>query len=698
MTFFADSSGATGGAVPFQRVIDPSKLGMYLNLEQAELLRLQRYRQHWRFYYNKHWDFAREDGDPLVTFNYFKKIIDKGAAFLISRGFNIKVPEPLAGYTAPFLREVWKKNNGGRFIWDMALMGGVTGDCFILVTYQQPTPLEKRIFPFAQGRIVLNLLGSEQVFPDFNPLNKEEMRSVRIETLYYDARAVSEVGKEDRSSEGRQLNIRRYTQIITPTTITEHLQGEEPRIRENVLGEIPLVHIKNLPAPNEPYGLPDCLEVIDVQRELNEKATDVSDVVNYNAAPITVITGAKAKQLERGPRQIWSGLPERASVFNLKLEGDLGAAKEYIDMVKEVMLELSDTPEGSLGKMMPISNTAGVALHMQFGPLMEKTIKKRAQYQPGLERVNYFILRIGHVLGMIDLPFDIDKLTGGKIALVKTKDGEASLPRAYQMNPANFDFLAPMDMRLKFLREYSFGKEIREEPYWKIVAEHRGVSRSFWDVEPESTIEKKAEKKRSEENAQAAENNKAVAPSKEGVKPGVAKQLPKEVEPGKIPTSQIDIPPEPERATIVVRKYDSKTGHLVDEEEVTRDLVPCSTSLERVEYLNPYDSEIAFNDPLPKDVHLQAQLYKQYKEMGIVSKQWIQEHIPEIAPYIAEIEKQLEREASISPAPDIASPAETELQGDEDARGAKAASHPPSGKETQGDMGMKERGLNTGRS
>lgn len=696
MTFFADSAGATGGAVPFQRMIDPSKLGMFLNLEQMELLRLQRYRQHWRFYYGKHWDFAREDGDPLITFNYFKKIVDKGAAFLVSRGFNIKVPESLSEHTAPFLREVWKKNRGDQLVWDMAIMGGVTGDCFILVTYEEPSPLARRIFPFSQGKIVLNLLGSEQVFPDFNPLNRTEMRSVRIETLFYDASPATNIGKDDRSSAGRQLNIRRYTQIITPTTITEHLQGEEPRTRENVLGEIPLVHIKNLPAPNEPYGLPDCLEIIDVQRELNEKATDVSDVVNYNAAPITVITGAKAKQLERGPRQIWSGLPEKAQVYNLKLEGDLGAAKEYIDMVKEVMMELSDTPEGSLGKQQPISNTAGVALHMQYGPLMEKTYKKRAQYEPGIERVNYFVLRIGHVLGMINLPFDIDKRSGGKIALVKTKDGASRLSRAYHMDPTTFDFLDPMDMKLKFVREYSFGKEIREEPFWRILAEHRGVSRSFWDAEPETTIDDRAEQKLGEENAQRAENEKAAPVGKEGAKAKVARKIAATAEPGKLPSSQIEIPPEPERAVIIQQSYDAKTGSLVSETENARDLVPVSTELARVEYLNPYDNQIHFNDPLPKDTHLQAQLYQLYREMGIVSRRWVQEHISEVAPYISEIQEQLDSEATETPAVPPGEETPTEMQSNELGREAKSF-RSPSGKESKGETGLEEKGMNTGR-
>ena len=699
MTFFADSSGAAGGAVPYQRTIDPNKLGMLLNLEQAELLRLQRYREHWRFYYNKHWAFAREDGDPLVTFNYAKKFIDKSAYFLVGKGFNISVPEPLVHATAPFLREVWKYNKRERLLWDMALMGGVTGDVFAMVTYREPSSLERRIFPHAQGRIVINLLGSEQVFPDWDPLNKDTMRSVRIETLFYDARPVDDIGADDRSSEGRQLNIRRYTQIITPDSITEHLQGEEPTVRPNILGEIPLVHIKNLPAPNEPYGLPDLLELIDVQREMNEKATDVSDIVNYHASPITVITGAKAKQLERSPRQIWSGLPKDASVFNLENRGDLGAAREYVDFVKEVMMDLSDTPEGSLGKMQTISNTAGVALHMQYQPLMEKTEKKRSQYGAGLEAINYYVLRIGQVMGLINLPFDIDRKSSGKIALVEVEPGVRER-RAFCMNPHTLQFMDPMEMKLKFVRKYSFGDEIRESPYWRILLEHRGVSRSFWDPEPPTSLEDEEARKRDEENKQRDEDAKgtpapaAAAPGVPPPKPaGVPKRLETRPDVPKLPPMQIDVPEEPEEVTYVVELWDSKTGEKVGERRVTRTLVPCGD--EMPEYLNPYESTVQFNDPLPKDKHLQAQLFGQYRQMGLVSKRWCQEQIPEIAPDIELIARQLEREAAESGAK---APPPTEEQGKElDQAMGDSEGTGPGGPDKDAKKGAKERGNDTGR-
>jgi hypothetical protein len=615
--------------------VGPSQLGAHLNAYTQDANRIARYLEHWRFYYGKQWAFTSDNDNPLVTLNLFKKVIDKSVSFLVSKGINFKVADPLVDVTPPFLREVWKRNGGDRLLWDMGIMGAVSGDVFMLVTYKDPDPMQRRIFPYSKGKVLLRLLDSSAVYPIYDPLDPGKLLSVRIETMYMDSTELTTDGK---------ARHRRYVEVITPETITLYLEDREPVEQPNILGEIPLVHIKNLPSPGEVYGIPDGLEIIDVQREINEKATDLSDIVNYHASPITVVIGAKAKELERGPKQIWTGLPKDAQVFNLALQGDLGAGKEYLDMLRSLMMELSDTPEGALGKMHPISNTSGVAMHMQYGPLVEKTEKKRAQYAAGIDQINYFILRIGHVMGMLKLPFDIDKKSGGKIAEVEVpilapngeqavdEDGNPMVERqarVFAMDPETFEFTKPEDMKVRFVRQYSFGHEIREAPFWQVVAEHRNISKSFWDPEPEAV------------------DGSATRPMPQ------------------MSADQITIPEEPEDVTILVQQYDAQTGDLVREDRVTRLLVPVKTTTP--EYLNPYETETTFNDALPKDKHLDAQLYRQYLEMGVVSKRWVQEQIADIAPDIDEIarDKEEERAELGNAQPTMAAPLEapqTDLQ------------------------------------
>ena len=66
------------------------------------------------------------------------------------------------------------------------------------------------------------------------------------------------------------------------------------------------MHIANKPAASSPWGLADIQNIITLNREYNEKATEISDIINYHTEPVTVITGAKSSSLERGANKIWA--------------------------------------------------------------------------------------------------------------------------------------------------------------------------------------------------------------------------------------------------------------------------------------------------------------------------------------------------------------------------------------------------------
>jgi hypothetical protein len=160
------------------------------------------------------------------------------------------------------------------------------------------------------------------------------------------------------------------------------------------LREINVVHIKNLPVANESYGVSDIADLIPVQAEFNFKTTDISDIIDYHAAPVTIIKGARTRQLEKGARKVWGGLPKDADVFNLTLESDLTASNTFLDKLRVAIFELSNTPEESLGARMAISNTSGIALQVKYGPLLEKTWIKQATYGTGIQRINKLLLKL----------------------------------------------------------------------------------------------------------------------------------------------------------------------------------------------------------------------------------------------------------------------------------------------------------------
>jgi hypothetical protein len=55
-----------------------------------------------------------------------------------------------------------------------------------------------------------------------------------------------------------------------------------------------------------------------------------------------------------------------------------------MELLKQAMHEMTGVPATALGTLQPISNTSGVALALQYQPLMLKHERKKTQYIPVL--------------------------------------------------------------------------------------------------------------------------------------------------------------------------------------------------------------------------------------------------------------------------------------------------------------------------
>ena len=71
----------------------------------------------------------------------------------------------------------------------------------------------------------------------------------------------------------------------------------------------------------------------------------------------------------------------------------MAGALEYITFLKRTMHEITGVPETALGQFQPVSNTSGVALAIQYQPMMNRFMMKKVHFTKGLERVNELIIR-----------------------------------------------------------------------------------------------------------------------------------------------------------------------------------------------------------------------------------------------------------------------------------------------------------------
>lgn len=291
--------------------------------------------------------------------------------------------DPMFQHIVPALldRVFSKDNNREQFLWSMGQQGGVSGDVFVKVAYADPgtdaaDPITKR------GRVMLLVLQPSHCFPEWHPHVPGKMTRFKLKYKFWGT-----------APDGTRF-VNTYVEEITDDYIKEWVNDKLIRDNPNPLGTIPVVHIANLPVSGSPWGLSDIDDVIPLNREYNEKATEVSDIINYHAAPVTVITGGKPPNLEKGPAKIW-GIPnDKAKIYNL--EGGaagLAPALEYLDLLRQRMHEYAHVPVTALGEEQAISNTSGVALAIQYMPTMMWYDLKRVQYGTGLVEIARLILK-----------------------------------------------------------------------------------------------------------------------------------------------------------------------------------------------------------------------------------------------------------------------------------------------------------------
>ena len=408
------------------------------DLTNDEIVYLKKIREAWDFYEGYHWEGIDDLDHPQVTFNYCRPFVNKFVAFEFGKGFNIKPPveieeesittndpiidndpdlngdgevtlgeavdnEPVIREKTQgeYLNEVWNNNNKDILITELGQTKSITGEAWVKVQYQSPEDLFDPFGEFPDGKIKLSVVPTQYVFPRYNDHDKDVLESLLI---MYPIRAERETGLLQKR---KVVTTVMYREYWTAEEIVVYTDGKETDRMQNPYGVIPFVQIKNFPIAGRERGQGDLEDIIPLNVELNIKKSDVSEVIDYHSAPITVVYGAKIGNLEKGANKVWGGLPKDAKVENLGLQGDLTASSNYIAECKTAMCEIGSIPETVLGGAAAISNTSGVALQYINLPLIERTRVKRICTSTGLQLVNKMILFISLAHGLIEKPEDI---------------------------------------------------------------------------------------------------------------------------------------------------------------------------------------------------------------------------------------------------------------------------------------------------
>lgn len=348
-----------------------------------ERARMERWARAWKAY----WGDAK---DPLqvkagqandnVKVNYARLIVDKNVAFLFGS-------EPVFELGAEdeelpaevWLKDFWRANKKMLFLQKVAMNGAVCGHSFIKIQPAQPG----QRFP----RLVN--LSPEYVNVVTDP---DDIDSVLRYVIQYPAMG----------PDGERLVIR---QTIEPAGAVWSIRDEISRNggrwqeRQTVVWQwpwAPIIDTQNLPSPNEYYGVADLEEdVLDLNDAINFVLSNIQRIVRFHAHPKTWGSGFNASELNVAVDQTIVLPNADAKLQNLEMVNDLSSSIAHYRQLKEALHETSGVPEVATGKLDSAGALSGVALHILYQPLIDRTEAKRLTFGELLVELNRRVLEMG---------------------------------------------------------------------------------------------------------------------------------------------------------------------------------------------------------------------------------------------------------------------------------------------------------------
>ncbi len=342
-----------------------------------------RYGRCWDFYNGKQWRIEIPEGHAHLTINYIAAFVKKLRRFTYRNGWTMVFnKDQIEAELDTVMLDVWKKNNLHEITNEAGEYAGIFGDFYINVQWIEGTDTE-------EGRIKITALDPRYVFPEYNMLTGEMDFCVVL--IPFKEKVFTSDGVKSTPKIHREIHYKDRTIIQRTDSRGKY---EDVTTLENPFGKIMIVHGINQPRSGSRYGKADTEDILDAQALFNEKISDAADIIDYHAAPITLIYGAKARQLEKGANKVWSGLPPTAKVENLSSEGNIPASLKFITSIKEYMHEIVGVPVDAFGIDRGISNTSAVALAITYEPMIETAEDKRYYFSKALKQVNERIVDI----------------------------------------------------------------------------------------------------------------------------------------------------------------------------------------------------------------------------------------------------------------------------------------------------------------
>lgn len=411
------------------------KGNFYPPVEHEE--RLQRYEENKLLFEGKHKELVdryqiNPRGKLYVSVNLAGLISKKSADFLIGDGISVSAGKRGNTKEQEALERIYEDNSLDVRLYESALGNSYRGDSFFKVRYGYEIEDAYGELQIGERKARIEQIPAKYVFPETSEYNHKTHVGyhIAIPIKAKKARDGKRMGDWELEIEShypgeiirsvRQLKVINTDYDGTPTTWKIGDYVSEPESEETGIPMPLIIHIPNYTTDDNDMGLDDLSELRPLFDELNNRFSQVANILDKHSDPAMAIP-SDIMEVDEFGRPIFKVAESKVFEITHKDDiipqyitwnGQLQEAYNEIDRITNEILTVAEIPEVALGKSESgTSGSSGYAVKMRMNSLLSKVKRKRLYYEDGVKKLLVLAQMLEHEAGAdVDYEITVPKL------------------------------------------------------------------------------------------------------------------------------------------------------------------------------------------------------------------------------------------------------------------------------------------------
>lgn len=357
-----------------------------------------------------------------ISVNLAGIICKKSADFLFGENAQYSAANGENSKEQVALDRLVEENDLGILTYEMALSNAYRGDSFVKIRYGQEFggELPKEV---DKPRTIIETVNPEYVYPETSLYNGNKIVAYHIAVpvkVEIDEKDMWQLFVE--SHYAGRIEYRVFN-LVEKEAVYSYGKKEvvEWKIESEVVSEravtytgVPyplIVHIPNYATDDNWQGIDDISEQISVLEEINNRLTQIAEILNKHADPSMIVPSGILSEDENGQAMF---NVQRDKVFEvlgkddvkpeyLTWEGQLSHAFTELELLVDLFLTTSEVPGVAIGKGdSGTSGSSGLAIKWRMNSLLAKINRKRQYFDKGLKMALYLAQELEKAVGEAD--------------------------------------------------------------------------------------------------------------------------------------------------------------------------------------------------------------------------------------------------------------------------------------------------------